>query len=93
MPKIISDSHDAMMKRYFETSEDKVIGLERVIFPNNKNGYLIPCSLMIKVLPNLDDGIKIVGFLKSIDNSSQLNKGDYEAIDQEEQVSDVKGLG
>jgi len=38
---------------------------------------------MIKVLPNLDDGIKVVGFLKSLENSNYLGK-DYEGIDQEE---------
>lgn len=34
----------------------------------NKLGYIVPSTLMIKVLPNLDEGIQIVGFLKEIEN-------------------------
>lgn len=57
------------MKNYFETSEAKVIGQERIVFPINKHGYMVPCSLMIKVLPNLDEGIRLVGFLKEVQQS------------------------
>jgi len=34
----------------------------------NKNGYIVPSTLMVKVLPNLDEGIQMVGFLKEIEN-------------------------
>jgi len=34
----------------------------------NKSGYIVPSTLMIKVLPNLDEGIQIVGFLKEIES-------------------------
>lgn len=33
--------------------------------------YLICCSLMIIVLPNLNEGIQIVGFLKEIEEQTQ----------------------
>lgn len=32
----------------------------------NKKGYIIPCSLLAKILPNLDQGIRIVGFLRQL---------------------------
>lgn len=67
MPKVIAELHDLFMKNYLETSEAKVIGTERLVLCQNKAGYLVPCTLMIKVLPNLDEGIQIVGFLKDID--------------------------
>lgn len=89
MPKIIADSHDNYMKRYFETSESRVIGKERLVFPINKAGYLVPCSLMIKVLPTLDEGIRIVGFLKDIENTN-TNGGKDADLDQEENV--IKSL-
>ena len=57
MPKFYSDSHDLFMKNYLETSESKIIGLERVVLALNKSGYLVACTLMIKILPNLDEGI------------------------------------
>jgi len=84
MPKVIADLHDGFMRNYFETSEAKVIGIERIVFPVNKNGYIVPCTLMIKVLPNLDEGIRLVGFLKDIEKDSGLLKN--ADFDSEEQV-------
>lgn len=66
-PKIYADLHDGIMRAYFEYAEGTVFGMERVVFPITKNGYIVPCSLMVKVLPNLDEGLKVVGFLKDIE--------------------------
>lgn len=55
------------MRNYLESSESKIIGVERLLLSQNKGGYLVPCTLMIKVLPNLEEGIQIVGFLKDIE--------------------------
>ena len=57
IPRVIGDVHEKFMRRYFDTSESKLIDRERNIFCLHKNGYLVPCTIMIKVLPNLDDGI------------------------------------
>lgn len=75
MPKIIGDAHDGFMKNYFESSEPVVMGQERIVFPINKGGYLVPCSLMIKILPTLDDGIRVVGFLKDLEGENISGKG------------------
>ena len=72
MPKIYADLHDGFLKSYFESGESKIIGIERFVLPQNKQGYLVPCTLMIKVLPNLDEGIQIVGFLKEIETDSAV---------------------
>jgi PAS domain S-box-containing protein len=68
MPKALGDEHDSIMKNYFETAKDKAIGVERFVFPVKKDGYIVPCSLMIKVLPSLSEGLKIVGFLTELEN-------------------------
>ena len=31
MPKVYADLHDSFMSRYLETSEPKIIGMERVV--------------------------------------------------------------
>ena len=31
MPKIIADKHDMVMRNYFETSETKILGQERLV--------------------------------------------------------------
>jgi len=70
MPKALGDEHDSIMKNYFETAKDKAIGVERIVFPVTKWGYIVPCSLMIKVLPSLSEGLKTVGFLTELENIS-----------------------
>lgn len=60
MPKYIADIHDTFMKKYFENNSkgsNSIIDKERFVLPIDKNGYLVPCTLMIKILPNLDEGI------------------------------------
>lgn len=66
MPKVYADLHDKFINNYFETSQDKVIGIDRIVYPQNKQGYVVPCTLLIKILPNLDDGIQFVSFLKDL---------------------------
>lgn len=74
MPKVYADQHDAWMRTYLETSDSKIIGLERLVLAQNKQGYLVACTLMIKVLPNLDEGIQIVGFLKDLEVGNAMLK-------------------
>ncbi|EGR28256.1 PAS domain S-box family protein [Ichthyophthirius multifiliis] len=66
MPKLLQQIHDGLVQNYIDTSVPKAIGIERLITPVNKDGYLIPCILMIKILPNLDEGLQFVGFFKEI---------------------------
>ena len=67
MPKAYGDMHDKFIQKYLNTSYSTIIGQERMIMCQNKQGYIIPCSLMIKVLPSLQEGIQMVGFIKEID--------------------------
>ncbi|EGR31957.1 PAS domain S-box family protein [Ichthyophthirius multifiliis] len=67
MPKLIQSIHDNLVSNYIETSIPKAIGFERLITPVNKDGFIIPCLLMIKILPNLEEGLQFVGFFKEID--------------------------
>ncbi|KAL4485750.1 hypothetical protein ABPG72_012290 [Tetrahymena utriculariae] len=80
MPKVYGDIHDGLFHRYLETSQPKVIGIERTVMCLNKNGYVIPTSIMVKVLPNLDQGIQIVGFLKEIDNQESKSQIDKDQV-------------
>lgn len=69
IPEVIGEVHDDLMKRYFDTSVPHVMGRERAIFPQTKSGYILPCALMIKIYPNLDEGIRVVGFLRKIEHT------------------------
>jgi hypothetical protein len=51
------------MMRYFVTLKALVIKIQRAIFPINTGGYIIGCTLYVKILPELTHGIEVVGFL------------------------------
>jgi PAS domain S-box-containing protein len=65
MPKIFADNHDDLLLKYFD-NPDRQLNIERTVHSMNKKGYIIPCSLLAKILPNLDYGIQIVGFLRQL---------------------------
>ena len=48
-PKCYADYHDNILRTYLENAESKNIGVERLILPQAKNGYVVGCSLMVKV--------------------------------------------
>ena len=74
MPRVYANVHSQLMSRYFETAESEVIGTERLMFPLNNHKYMVPTTLMIKVLPNLDQGIRAVGFLREVEASDPLKQ-------------------
>jgi PAS domain S-box-containing protein len=74
IPKYLAEIHDGLMRNYFETSESKIMGMERLVFPLTKKGYVVPCTLMIKVLPDLTNGVRLVGFLNEVENENGFTK-------------------
>ncbi len=71
LPRGLAEIHDKFMNNYLQTSEEKTINKEMLTFPVNKAGYIVPCSLMVKVLPNLNAGIRFIGFLRELDEERE----------------------
>lgn len=71
MPKIFADSHPKLLMKYFNDSAERPLNIERTVYAMNKKGYIIPCTLLAKILPSLEKGIQIVGFLKRIENTGE----------------------
>ena len=86
MPKVYGDFHDKFINNYFETSQDKVIGLDRIVYPQNKQGYIVPCTLLIKVLPSLDEGIQFVSFLKDLKVANKNLKTQNQLINKSKDI-------
>lgn len=57
MPRVYGNMHDSFLNNFLETSIAKTIGVERIVMSLNKSGYIVPSTLMIRILPNLDEGI------------------------------------
>jgi PAS domain S-box-containing protein len=75
MPKVFAEKHNSFMETYFETTKSRVLNMQRPVYPVNKNGYVVACQLFIKILPNLQKGIQIVGFLN--EEQKESHKGDF----------------
>jgi PAS domain S-box-containing protein len=63
MPKIFGDGHNAILSRFISASESTVNGNERTVPALQKDGYMLPVTALTKALPNLSNGIQIVGYL------------------------------
>ena len=48
----------------------------RMVFAQTKKGFIIPCLLTTKIVPNLDLGIQAIGFLQNVE--SMTNSINYE---------------
>jgi hypothetical protein len=66
MPKIFGESHNQVLEKYLSTSSDKYNGKERIVPVLAKNGYMIPAVALTKALPDLEKGIRIVGFISKL---------------------------
>lgn len=64
MPKPLGDIHSHLIKDFLECSVSSIMGMERIVLCINIYNYLVPCSLMIKTFPFLDEGILMIGLLK-----------------------------
>lgn len=79
MPKILSERHDFFMRRYFQKNKASVMGNERAVFPMDRNGFMMSSSLLIKVIPNLDMDLRILGLITP--NAKEFNKNKEDNLD------------
>ena len=75
MPPIMAHTHNLAISKYFENSQitDK---REKLVFAMHSLGYIVPCSLMLKVISNTKTGIQIIGFLNASNNISDVRAGE-----------------
>jgi hypothetical protein len=79
MPKVISEKHDFFMRRYFTKNKVAVMGRERAVFPMDRNGFIMSANLLIKVVPNLEFDLRILGFLTP--NCVEFDKNSHDNLD------------
>ena len=66
LPECLRQHHNNFMRRYFKLNRPKVMDSERAVFPMDKNGFILPQSLLIKVVPNLSKGLEVIGLLSNL---------------------------
>ena len=69
MPEIFAQIHNKCLQKHLEHNTGRVIKeVSQIVFAQHKKGMLVPCYQIAKIMPNLNQGIQILGFLsKHID--------------------------
>lgn len=79
MPRFFADIHDNILLQSYENPRSRVQGVYRVVMGQNKDGYMLPLHLVIRLIPTLEVGIKFIGFLREV--AEQRSESNAEADD------------
>ena len=82
MPKFFSDHHDLVLSRFLATSNEKLNNKERIVPLLDSSRYIIPIMALTKAIPDLSEGIRIVGFINELT--------DFEEFEEEILKSEVQ---
>ncbi|EWS72421.1 PAS domain S-box protein (macronuclear) [Tetrahymena thermophila SB210] len=63
MPPLISKKHSNLMNRFIQTSQSAFTQNFRIVPAVNKKGNLVPTNLLLKVIPEFNNGIQISGIM------------------------------
>ena len=64
IPGAFARRHNELMAAHFRTGKNKVLNKERSLFGLHKNGYCVPVKLLVKQIPQLDNGfVHYVGLI------------------------------
>ncbi len=77
MPELFGSYHYKFIQRYFSKSNSNSAATkERLVLPEHIQGYLVPCMLLVKLMPNLRNGIQFIGFVTRADFLDDVRAGD-----------------
>jgi len=82
VPPYISEYHDGFILNYIETSKKHIVDSIRIVFAIINTGFLIPISLLSKIIPNLDDGIRFIGLIRKLNRQDKF----YRTTDETKNV-------
>jgi PAS domain S-box-containing protein len=82
MPQQFALSHSAAITKYFE-SNAAITKKERLVFALHILGYIVPCNILCKVIPTLENGIEIIGFITVATNIYELRAGEDKVSDED----------
>lgn len=78
MPETIGKHHNIFLQSSFEKKDqsNKEEIKERLVFSQHKKGYLVPTLLFARVVPNLENGVQFLGFLKPASKLEEWQSSD-----------------
>ncbi|CAD8168019.1 unnamed protein product [Paramecium pentaurelia] len=66
MPNLYTKFHDQYMQRFLITSDIKNINKERFIFLKDKQNYLVPCFIVLRILHTLEENVNLAAQFMAI---------------------------
>eukprot|EP00826_Nyctotherus_ovalis_P002286 TRINITY_DN10444_c0_g1_i2.p1 TRINITY_DN10444_c0_g1~~TRINITY_DN10444_c0_g1_i2.p1 ORF type:complete len:150 (+),score=36.23 TRINITY_DN10444_c0_g1_i2:98-547(+) len=84
MPQLFENVHDKFIHDYLmrETAVALKVS-KRLIFPLNTQGIIIPCNLVLKVLPDIANGVVIAGFITRAKYIDETRLGEVNVMNKE----------
>eukprot|EP01022_Parablepharisma_sp_SALTPOND_P008015 TRINITY_DN135076_c2_g1_i1.p1 TRINITY_DN135076_c2_g1~~TRINITY_DN135076_c2_g1_i1.p1 ORF type:complete len:1694 (-),score=130.78 TRINITY_DN135076_c2_g1_i1:1451-6472(-) len=77
IPELIAVYHNRFIQGCFTNSLSTAFNSkERLVLPQHSAGYLVPCTLLTRLVPNLDKGIQFIGFLNKATLIDEFRKGE-----------------
>lgn len=76
MPKFIGNMHDDVLRNYLELSQSQYDYVERVVPMMDNNNFLVLTRMLTKPLPNLLNGLELVGIFNAVIETSLNHPGE-----------------
>lgn len=71
MPKSYYDLHDGFITKYLNRSDNEIESKEFTVFALCKKGFLVECNILTKLIPEIENGFHLVGFIKKVEETSR----------------------
>ena len=65
MPPIIAQKHSEYIHNFYLTMNKKSLNTPRLRFVKSKSGVYVPCLVLKKIVPNLNEGFRVVLFMRA----------------------------
>lgn len=70
MPKLYYELHDGFICKYIGRPDAEITSREFPMFPLNKKGFMVQAALLVKLIPELEDGFHLAGFIRKADEAA-----------------------
>ena len=73
MPKVYYDIHDGFINRYINRTDKDIDCSELSVFALCKKGFLVECNMLVKLIPQIEDGFHLVAFMKKVEETGSYD--------------------
>lgn len=80
IPAIISEKHKDYMEYHFKTGHNRVLNKERNLFALHRNGFSFPIKLVVRQIPDINEGIQYVGMIRQMEGDNEYILTDEKGI-------------